>query len=74
MVMLQSFLGMHAQDHKKIEIVGGSLADKQMIFLAEMHTGEERVAFTHAMLRHLVAQQGITNIVLETSASEAYCF
>ena len=65
---------MHAQERVNIDVVGEGFGKKQMFFLAEMHTGQERAAFTDAMLRYLVAQQGITNIVLETSASEAYCF
>ncbi len=61
-----------AQEQANIDIVGEGFGNKQMYFLAEMHTGQERAAFTNAMLHYLVAQHGITNIVLETSASEAY--
>lgn len=70
-VVLLPLTACRAQN-EKIEIVGDGFSGKQMYFLSEMHTGEERGAFTEAMVRYMVTQQGVTNIVRETSVSEAY--
>jgi len=61
-----------AQQNGPIQIEGGSLAGKEMIFIAETHSIREKAAFYHTFIPWLAGQHGIHNLVLETSRSVAY--
>ncbi len=59
---------------KPISVAGSTLKDKDVIIIAETHSITEKSDFYNAFLYSLATEQNISNVVIESSHSEAFLF
>ncbi|MCF8451437.1 MAG: hypothetical protein K9G49_16310 [Taibaiella sp.] len=61
-----------SQPRKPVEVAGGTLSGRKMIFVAESHSITEKSAFYNSLCPYLAEKYGICNVVIEAGHAFAY--
>jgi hypothetical protein len=61
-----------SQTRKPVEVAGGTLSGRKMIFVAETHSITEKSAFYNSLCPYLAEKYGICNVVIEAGHAFAY--
>ncbi len=70
--LLACLCSFYQSSAQPITTVGGSLENKELIFIAETHSIEEKDNFYNALIPYLVREHDVRNIVLEAGHSHMY--